>query len=562
MSKNPAAAFVSPHGSAKPVSWITVNVESPMKRVFIFGLFLVTLVWGGVRSLHAQWDVVKYERNEYVTLRSFCKFYKLTYPEGAMEREEVTLKGSSSTVKIRKGSRSCLINGVRHWSTFNVEQGEMDWLISRKDVTKFFDPILRPFAIEGWTEKKGVVIDPGHGGDDRGAVNRKGIREKDCTLDTALRLEKVLKARGIATVMTRRRDVFIELEDRARIAAKYPDYIFVSIHYNDASGSARGIETYCFPPLGGSSTEYEGRVFKRDSVTMPGNEHDLMNIFLASAIHREITKLNPNDEEADRGVKRARFVVLKENRLPAVLIEGGFLSNRQESARISTPEYRQKIAELIANGIQFFFNRGAQPAPPPKPVDVKAPGVVPSTNQTVGVTGTNAVKSTPSIPTNAGTNSLSTVSTNKIVEPVKPVKVLPSTNSPSVLPFSTNSTLNLSMTNAPAVSGSLHEQPFTLGATTNSVTTPGAVTNPMSPVQELPPKNSPVEKPVEKPVETPSKATSPLAPRPEAREDLVPAHEEPAVEIYMQSTPQPRVPQVDLRQDGSITNAVPQEVKP
>ncbi|MES2309401.1 MAG: N-acetylmuramoyl-L-alanine amidase [Verrucomicrobiota bacterium] len=519
-----------------------------MKRALIFILIFSVFLFGG-GSLLAQWDVVKFDHNEYVTLRSFCKFYKLTYPEGTFEREEATLKNASFTIKIKKGSRSCLMNGVRHWSTFNIEQGELDWLVSRKDVTKFFDPILRPFAIDDWAERKGVVIDPGHGGDDRGAVNRKGVREKDCTLDTALRLEKVLRARGISVVMTRRSDIFIELEDRARIAARYPDYVFVSIHFNDASGSARGIETYCFPPLGGSSTEYEGRVFKRDSVEMPGNDHDFMNIFLASAIHQQVSKLNPEDDEADRGVKRARFVVLKENHLPAVLVEGGFLSNRQESARISTPEYRQSLAEKIANGIQFFFNRGVQP---PKAVEVKGPVVGSSTNQTAVVTSTNVMKALPVMPL---TNAVPVVATNRVTEVVKPVKPAMSTNNPTAFPFTTNSVSNLSITNAPSVVMNVHEQPFTLNAMTNAVPVPSALTNL---TQEVPSK---IVLP-EKKGEIPSKPFLPQTPRPEAQEDTVPAHEEPAVEIYMQNTPQPRVPQVDLRRDGSITNAIPQGVKP
>ncbi len=504
----------------------------------LFRAFLLLLLFSA-GFLRSDWEIIKYERGEYVTLRSFCKFYKFNYPENSLDQEEVTLKNATYQLKLRKGSRNCFLNGARVWSTYNIVQTEADWLISRKDVSKFFEPLLRPANLPINAETKGVVIDPGHGGDDRGAVSRKGIREKEMVLDTGFRLEKILKSRGIATVMTRRKDVFIELEERARIAARYPDYIFVSLHFNDASGSARGIETYCFPPLGASSTEYEGRIFKRDSVTMPGNKSDLLNIFLAASIHREIIQLNPKDEEADRGVKRARFVVLKENSIPAVLVEGGFLSNRTESARISTPDYRQSFAEKIANGIEYYFNRGSTPAKPvvappaPAPVTpVKPPAVpvkVPPLTNSVPVKNvTNSVSNlTPVKSTNTVVNAV----TNRVIElPPIPRATLNTNTIQSPL------SLYHSMTNSTSIP-SLSDQPFVFNPESTAIQSTNVVI-------EIP-KVKPALKKREEEVRP--KVESPLKPRAEAIEDFESSQSTPEVEIYMQSPSSVRVPEVNIR---------------
>ncbi len=524
----------------------------------IYSLFQASLLLllFSVGFLRSDWEIIKHERGEYVSLRSFCKFYKFNYPENSLDQEEITLKSPSFQLKIRKGSRNCFLNGARIWSTYNIVQTDSDWLISRKDVSKFFEPLLRPVNLEINSETKGVVIDPGHGGDDRGAVSRKGIREKEMTLDTAFRLEKILKSRGIATVMTRRKDVFIELEERANIAARYPDYIFVSLHFNDASGSARGIETYCFPPLGASSTEYEGRIFKRDSVTMPGNKSDLLNIFLATSIHKEIIQLNPKDEEADRGVKRARFVVLKENSIPAVLVEGGFLSNRTESSRISSSDYRQSLAEKIANGIEYYYNRGSTPTKPA----VVPPTALPVTPAKPPLVPVKVPPLTNSVPVKAVTNSVSKLppakSTNAVVNAVtNRVIELPPIRRATLNTNSVQSPLSLyhSMTNSSS-QPNLYDQPFVFNPE------PAAIPSTNEGI-EIPKVKPALEKSEE---EVPPKIESPLKPRSEAKEDFESSQSTPEVEIYMQSPSSVRIPEVNIRPMEVEKNRAPasSEVKP
>jgi N-acetylmuramoyl-L-alanine amidase len=172
-----------------------------------------------------------------------------------------------------------------------------------------------------------VVIDAGHGGHDRGGIPGQRIAEKEMTLEVAQRLKKVLTADGYRVVMTRENDVFVPLGTRIAIANSYRNAIFVSVHFNSARRlGADGIETY---------------FYGRDSLP------------LASAVHHFVAggALSPN-----RGVRRRGYYVLRRARVPAVLVECGFLTNPTEAAYIQKSSYRQKLAEEIAAGIRGRSN--------------------------------------------------------------------------------------------------------------------------------------------------------------------------------------------------------------
>ncbi len=164
-----------------------------------------------------------------------------------------------------------------------------------------------------------VVIDAGHGGKDSGEVHA-GRREKDYTLDTALKLQTLLDKEGFRTVLTRSDDTFVELDDRVAIADRYyPSAILVSIHYN-ANGS-RGLQTYYWRP---------------DSYG------------LAVRVQQHMIA---ETDEPHRGVIRRVLRLTHNPRVPCILCEGGYLDNATDAARIITPEYRQNLAEGIADGI-------------------------------------------------------------------------------------------------------------------------------------------------------------------------------------------------------------------
>lgn len=170
-----------------------------------------------------------------------------------------------------------------------------------------------------------VIIDPGHGGSDAGGIPGQRVLEKKVALDVALRLRNALDRMGYRTVMTRATDTFAGRRHRLDVAAHYPHAIFVSIHFNSARRSgAHGFETYYTYP-----------------VSRP----------LAAQIQRRILCACPT---LDRGVKKARFYVTRDNPLRAVLVECGFLTNPREAALATNTTYREKLAQNIAAGIQAY----------------------------------------------------------------------------------------------------------------------------------------------------------------------------------------------------------------
>ncbi|MBX7209457.1 MAG: N-acetylmuramoyl-L-alanine amidase [Verrucomicrobiaceae bacterium] len=166
-----------------------------------------------------------------------------------------------------------------------------------------------------------VVIDAGHGGRDGGAV-WNGLLERNLTLDVAKRLDAALRARGVRTLMTRRSDTTVELSTRAVIANRCRSAVFVSIHFNACRDrSASGIETH-----------YR---------SARGKE---LALSVQRSLDKRVTGINRNVSYAD-------YKVLRETRMPAVLVECGFISNKKEARLCASPAHRQKLAEAIATGI-------------------------------------------------------------------------------------------------------------------------------------------------------------------------------------------------------------------
>jgi N-acetylmuramoyl-L-alanine amidase len=168
-----------------------------------------------------------------------------------------------------------------------------------------------------------IVIDPGHGGFDRGGIPGQRVLEKNMNLDVALRLKPILEKAGYRVIMTRSTDIFVPLGSRVAIANSYPNAVFLCIHFNSASRSgASGIETYFY------STE-----------SAP----------LAASIHSAVVGGAPSE---NRGVRRRGYFVLRRTTIPAVLVECGFLTNPTEAQFAQTTAYRQKLAQEIARGIE------------------------------------------------------------------------------------------------------------------------------------------------------------------------------------------------------------------
>ena len=263
----------------------------------------------------------------------------------------ISLDSGKMQIEVTVGLREASINGVKHWLAFPVTMHDGKVLISRLDLSKIIEPSLRPELIEGMTPVTTVVLDPGHGGHDRGAASKFGF-EKDFALDVALRARKLLESEGYKVVMTRATDVFIPLEQRPAVANNIPNSIFVSIHFNSSSSNAdaRGFEIFSIAPRGAPSTN-DGGPRERDLREEPGNTVDMPSGALAGSVFHALLGHVPM---VDRGVKHARFAVLRLCTQPAVLIECGFVSNSAESTLISSSAWRSHVAEAIVDGVANY----------------------------------------------------------------------------------------------------------------------------------------------------------------------------------------------------------------
>ena len=222
---------------------------------------------------------------------------------------------------------------------------------------------------EKW-EFKTIVIDPGHGGKDPGAVGYRGTKEKDIALDVAKRLEKKLsKNMNVKIIMTREEDIFLRLSERTKIANESNGNLFISIHTNAAEDRrASGFETFLIGP---NKNEAAVRVAARENAVLElegktgknlTNE-DLIQATIAqsafaskseqfaSMVQKEIKK---RVQSKDRGVKQAGFYVLMGASMPNVLVELGFISNPSEEKKLRSPQYRDQLATAIYRAVEQY----------------------------------------------------------------------------------------------------------------------------------------------------------------------------------------------------------------
>src|SRR6266478_5233040 len=314
----------------------------------------ITMLAGG------DWEVIKVSGRDYLTVENISTFYGL--PAGVVgQGDKVRFETVKNPLEFVSGSREAMINGARSWLCFPLIEQDGKHLVSRTDVAKTIEPLVRPHRVANVGNVQTVVLDPGHGGYDKGQVSRYGY-EKDFALDVARKLRPSLQAKGLRVIMTREGDYFVPLEVRAKIANAARNSIFVSIHFNGTNDDpdATGFEIFSFTPRGAPSTS--DSVARLSSFNMqPGSEVDAQSVALSACIYHSLLGHIP---EYDRGIKRARFAVLRLTKVPAVLIEGGFLTERGESKLISNKDWRGKLAAAIGVGIESYRELGVKKQPP------------------------------------------------------------------------------------------------------------------------------------------------------------------------------------------------------
>ena len=265
----------------------------------------------------------------------------------------------TSRLVFEKDSRAASVNGVNVAMAFPpaLDKGEM--LVSQLDLAKTVDPLI--FAPAGQKKISTIVLDPGHGGKDTG--NHLGSRdEKTYTLLLAQELADQLRTAGFKVSLTRTKDTFVELPVRPDIANRKHADLFVSLHFNaTVSGRAEvsGPETYCITPVGASSSNAQGEGANYGATQ--ANVSEKKSLLLAYSVQRALVK---NLGAEDRSVRRARFAVLRDCEMPAILVESGYMTHPVEGKKIFDAAYRRQIAAAIVKGILNYQKLTAPPIAP------------------------------------------------------------------------------------------------------------------------------------------------------------------------------------------------------
>lgn len=315
-------------------------------------LISLSPAWAG------DWALVNYDGRDHVTLQNVAGFYGL----GPVARisNSLSLGRPGRSLRGAVGSNELYINNLKFILSYPIAEVNGEPIVSRMDLTKVIEPVLRPSRIKGAEKVDTIILDPGHGGHDAGATCPWGS-EKNFALDVALRSKQILEQHGFKVLMTRSTDVFIPLEDRARFASRFSNALFISIHFNSGGPAASGLETYTLAPRGVPSMMADEPSRISDLDLCRGNARDAENMALATATHASLVC---RSQLYDRGIKRARFVVIRDIAIPGVLIEGGFLSSPNDSRKVASTQYRQNMAFCIASAVQNYRNAVGSQTPP------------------------------------------------------------------------------------------------------------------------------------------------------------------------------------------------------
>ncbi len=321
----------------------------------VFALLLLVIVTGAglplpMSGAPVSMETVRFSGKSYVSLADWARNGNLNISWTEREKTVQLVNGSSRLV-FTADSRDAQINGVRVWLSDPVVVRGGAAYLSECDWRTALKPVLNPQRDRSRSRIKNIVLDPGHGGTDPG--EQDGVhQEKRYTLLLALELAEQLKRAGFKVSLTRTTDTKIELSNRPDIARRRGADLFICLHWNSTGvgrNEVKGAETYALTPVGASSTNAGGEIM--DAGSKPGNRNDDQNMLLAYAVQRA---LRNNLAVEDRGVKRARFAVLREATMPAVLIEGGFMSHPGEAQKIYNPVYRKQMAGAIVRGVLAY----------------------------------------------------------------------------------------------------------------------------------------------------------------------------------------------------------------
>lgn len=352
-----------------------------MRKIAVISLAAVLLFTAGCATVPTRRDVsaltsqmVKVDGVEYIPATVLSSYYKMQWEwDPIAKKVELSREGSKFIFHV--GLDYAIVNGelekLSHPVVFYEGAVAIPSDFAIKRMAKVLGPLevvkrLPPPLIQKYTIRK-IVIDAGHGGKDPGAIGNSGLREKDLVLDIAKRIKEELGGNGIDAILTRDRDKFVSLQRRAEIANNNDVDFFVSIHANaNRHRSIKGFEVYylsdavddearAIEAAENAFLKFDDSSFYFRNTSLEATLWDLVyaenreeSVELAKHIARAV---DTSTSIKNRGIKSARFYVLRGVRMPSVLVEVGYLTNSAEESQMKQTSFRQEIASAIAKGI-------------------------------------------------------------------------------------------------------------------------------------------------------------------------------------------------------------------
>jgi N-acetylmuramoyl-L-alanine amidase len=325
-----------------------LQASSALMKSAAIALALFCVICGfSAETRSARVEKVSLSSKEYVRLDQWAKANSLQLKW--LAKNEILVSNAATRLHFTTESRRMLLNGVMVLMSESVRNQNGLPLIASIDLNTAIHPVLFPPKNRPQQKLKHICIDAGHGGKDPGEMAGRE-QEKKYTLLLAQELGAQLRKLGYTVSFTRATDTFIDLPVRPDLARRRGADLFLSLHFNSATTSdSRGVEVYCMTPQRASSTN--ARREGGNSGAYAGNLSNAKNMLLAYQLDRAIVR---GTGAEDRGVKRARYWVLRDAEMPAVLMEGGFMTNPSEARRIFSATWRQQLARSIVTGVENY----------------------------------------------------------------------------------------------------------------------------------------------------------------------------------------------------------------
>jgi N-acetylmuramoyl-L-alanine amidase len=336
--------------------------------IFLRSFRAAAVVSAGVFFCATSLDAATFNGQYYVPLADFARGngFRLN---AASVREEV-LENKSMRLVFDVNLAQAEIGGVNVRLSYPVAADHGELLISQFDIDTALRPLIYPQK-PGSRKITTICLDPGHGGKDTGnrVVSFLTHNEKTYTLALAYELKRQLTLAGFHVIMTRAKDVFVPLPDRPALANQDGADLFVSLHFNATpvdKNAVAGPETYCITPTGAASSNSQGESGEVGSAVgaapTVANRCQDRSLLLAYQMEKSLVQ---NLSANDRGVRRARYWVLRDATMPAILIEGGYMTNPTEGKKIYSADYRRQMAVAIVKGILAYQKLTAPPTHKP-----------------------------------------------------------------------------------------------------------------------------------------------------------------------------------------------------